>query len=71
MLAVVLADFVDRHYARVIKISGRFSLGAKTFDVIFTGQLPGQDHLQRDDTVETDLPRFVYYSHSTACDFFQ
>ena len=71
MSVLMLRDFENRDDAGMIQIRRRFGLGVKPFDIVFAGQLPGQDHLQRDDAVQADLPSFVDHAHPAAGDLFQ
>ena len=48
MLAVVLADLVNRDDVGVLEIGGGLGLGAEPRDVSDVGQRPGENHLQRD-----------------------
>ena len=56
MLALVLADLVDRHDARMVEVGRRLGLGVEPLDVGLVGKLAGEDHLERDGAVEADLP---------------
>src|SRR5882724_7183580 len=71
VLAIVLADFVNGHYVRMLKLGRRLGLGAEPLHVRSAGQLPGQNHLHRDGAVETDLSRAIDHAHAAAGDFFQ
>ena len=51
VLALVLADFVDRNDIRMIEIGGRFGFGAETLDFNSRGQLARANHLQRNGPV--------------------
>ena len=68
MLASVLADLIDGHDARMIQFCRRLSLGVEPLHVVFAGQLPGQDHLQRHDPVQLHLPGLVNHAHPAAGD---
>src|SRR5262245_59840971 len=52
MLAAVLADFIDRNDVRMIKPGGRFGFGVKTLYGGRRGQLPRENHFERDGTIE-------------------
>ena len=71
VLPLVLAYLEDGYDARVVEIGGRFGLGVKTLYVFLTGQLPGQDHLQGHDSVETRLTGFVDDAHPAPGDLFE
>ena len=68
MLALVLADLVDRHDARVVEVGGGLGLGVEPPDVGLVGELAGEDHLERDGPVEADLPGLVDDAHAAAGD---
>ena len=46
VLALVLADLVDRHDARVVEVGRRLGLGVEPLDVGLVGKLAGEDHLR-------------------------
>ena len=55
----------------MIEIGGRFGLAMESLDILLAGQVPGQDHLERDDAVQAQLPSLIDHAHSSAVDFFQ
>src|SRR6266568_3781310 len=59
VLAFVHSDFVNGHDVRMLQSSrgGRFA--AEPLGNLFAGELPGQDHLYRDDAIEALLSCFV------------
>ena len=59
--------------ARVFLKSGKgdITVNKKPLDVFFASQLPGQDHLQRDDAVQAYLPRFVHDTHPPLAEFLE
>ena len=67
----MFAHFVDRHDSRMIEIRHGFCLSVKAPYVFFAGQPTGQDHLDSDDPVQTELPRLVHNAHAAASDLFQ
>ncbi len=69
--ARVLANFVNWHNPRVIEIRRGLGFGAKPLDFLRRGQLPRQNHLQRDAAIQADLPRLVDSSHPASADLFQ
>ncbi|MCI0681723.1 MAG: hypothetical protein L0Y71_06440 [Gemmataceae bacterium] len=71
VLPFVFTDFIDRHNVRVVEIGRRFRLAMKPFDVGVAGQVAGEDHLQRNDAVETGLSSFVDHPHAAAGDLFE
>jgi hypothetical protein len=70
-LALVLADFVDGDDVWVLQSRRRFGFGAEARHVVLAGQLPRQDHLERDDAVEPHLPGLVDHTHAAAGDLVQ
>ena len=68
MLALVLADLVDRHDARMVEVGGGLGLGVEPPDVGLVGELAGEDHLERDGPVEADLPGLEDDAHAAAGD---
>ena len=68
MLALVLADLVDRHDARVVEVGRGLGLGVEALDVGVVGELAGQDHLQGDGAVEAHLPGLEDDAHAAAGD---
>src|SRR5262245_2299484 len=64
--ALVLADFVDRHDVRMIQVGGGFRLRPEAGNVSWCGQCSMDDHLERDEAIETDLPGLVDHSHAAA-----
>jgi hypothetical protein len=71
VLALVLADFVDADDIRMTQAGSRLGFGPKALQLGFTRQLPGQNHLHRDDSVQAYLPRFENHAHAAARNFFQ
>ena len=68
MLALVLADLVDRHDARMVEVRGGLGLDVEPLDVGLGGELAGEDHLERDGAVEAHLPGLVDDAHAAAGD---
>ena len=66
MLALVLADLVDRHDPRMVEVGGRLGLGVEALDVGVVGELAGEDHLERDGAVEAHLPGLEDDAHAAA-----
>jgi hypothetical protein len=56
---------------RVVQVGRSLSLGPEAFDVARPGQLAFQDHLQRDGSVQADLPGLVDYAHAAPSNLFQ
>ena len=59
LLALVLADLVDRHDVGMVEIGGRLGLGAEALDVARRGERAAEDHLESDDPIERRLPGLV------------
>ena len=70
-MAFVLADLVNLHDVRVLQPGDRLTLGAEAGQFLGPGVLPGQDHLERDQTFERNLPGLVDDSHAAAGDLLQ
>ncbi len=68
VLALVLADLVDRHDTGVVEVGGGLGLDAEAADVGLAGELAGEDHLERDRPVEAGLPRLEDHAHAAAGD---
>ena len=68
MLAVVLADLVDRHDAGVVEQRDRLGLVLEPPQLVVAGQDAGPDHLQGDGPVEADLPGPVDDAHAAAAE---
>ena len=67
--AVVFADIVDLHDVRVVQLRDRFGFRTKPFEVRFADIRPTDNHLQRDDAVEVNVPRFVDDPHAAFAEF--
>jgi hypothetical protein len=67
VLALVLADLVDRHDVGVIQVARRLGLLAKPLDGLVI-KLVRQDHLEGHRPVEADLPAAVNDAHATLGD---
>ncbi len=67
----MLTDLEDRHDAWMIQLRRGFGLGVEPLHVLFASELTGQDHLQRDDPIQIDLPRFEDDAHAAAGNLFQ
>ena len=52
VLAVIFADLKDRYDAGVIELGSRLGFALEALDVLIRGQLPRQDHLERDNPVQ-------------------
>ena len=68
MLALVLADLVDRHDAGMVEVGGGLGLGVEPLDVGLVGELAGEDHLERDGPIQADLPGLEDDAHAAAGD---
>ncbi len=69
MLALVLADLVDRHDAEVVEQRDGLGFILEAAKLVVAGEEPGLDHLQRDGPVEADLTGLVDDPHAAAAQF--
>ncbi len=70
-LPLVLADFIDLHDIRMPQRRDGFSLLQKTGAVLLVGVAPREDHFQRHDPVQSQLPRLVNNAHAAAAECIQ
>ena len=63
MVALVLADLVDRHDVRVIQMSGRLGLETESLQVVGGGEPAGTHHLEREHAVQAHLAGLVDDTH--------
>src|SRR5258706_15258887 len=68
MLAIALAELIDRHDAGMIELGRRRSLGMKALDFILGSQVPAEDHFQGDQAVELLVPGLVDLAHAATGD---
>ena len=68
MMAVVLADLVDRHDLRMIEVRGRLGFKAKPLEVVGCRESTGADHLECQHAIQADLPRLVDDAHPSLGD---
>jgi hypothetical protein len=71
VLALVLADLVDRDDIRVRKAGRRLGFSLEALDRVRRRHCAGADELERDDAVEAHLPRLEDHAYATACDFLE
>ena len=71
VLAGVLAQVVDRHDVRVVEVRGQLRLEVEPPHLLRRRESAGQDHLERDDPVQTLLPCFVDDPHSSTSDLLE
>src|SRR5262249_26436062 len=64
-LALELTDFVDGYDARMIERGCRLGLGAEALQRLGGGHCARQDHLERDISVQRQLPGTEDYSHAS------
>jgi hypothetical protein len=57
-----LPNFIDRQDIETVDVIGGLSLDVELGDVGLGGELAGQDHLHRDDSVETAAMRLLFIS---------
>lgn len=70
-LPVEFADLMHRDDMRMLELRGGFSLGPEAREVRRGRQPSGQNHLQRDRAVQTDLRCAIDDSHAAATDLFE
>ena len=68
MLALVLADLVNRHDPGMVEIGGCLGLDVEPLDVRVVGELSGEDHLQGDRAIERHLPGLEHDPHAAPRD---
>jgi len=71
MLSLVLTNLMDLDDVRVLQARDGFRLRPESLHLTLTGKAPAQDHLERDDPVQADLPGLVNDPHPAAGDFRQ
>src|SRR5262245_7447433 len=71
MLAVIEADFVDRHNVRLLQAGGRGSFRSETLHKLRAGQWAGQQHLHCGTAIEIRLARLIADANRATRDFFQ
>jgi hypothetical protein len=69
MMAILLANFVDRHDVWMIQVGCGFSFGTETFNQCGGGQVASGDHLDRDNPIQANLARFEDDPHPAPRDF--
>ena len=70
-LAANLADFVDGHNVGMAKLSIGFRFQPKARQIIGIRAWPRQDHLDRDNAIQADLPRLEHHAHAASADFLE
>jgi hypothetical protein len=68
VLPLVFADLVDRDDVGMIEVGCDLRLGPEALHLHRRRELSRQDHLHRDDSIETDLARPVDDAHPAARD---
>src|SRR5881392_2100168 len=71
MLAVVDADVVNGDDVRVLEVSRSRDLALEPLNDLLACELPGQNHLYRDDALEIEMPRAIDHAHSAAGNLFE
>src|SRR5262249_54534516 len=66
--AILLADFVNLHDIRMLQARDGLGLALKAGAVFGPGMPASQDHLQRDLTLERELPGAVHNAHAAAAE---
>ena len=70
-MPLVLADFKDRHDARMIQLRGRLRFGLKASHIGFGGQPSRENHFEGDDPIQSRLAGAEDDAHATPRDLFQ
>ncbi len=66
--ALVVAVFVDLDDPRVLDLGDGAGLDVESSDLVGRGVRPGQDHLERDQAIQPDVPGFVDDAHAASAD---
>ncbi len=69
-LAIVGADLVQRDDVGVLQLRRGGGLVLEAVQIVRPGQRPADDHFQRDDAAEPQVPRLEHHAHAAAADFF-
>src|SRR5581483_3581719 len=69
--AVVFTNFVDLDNVGMLQTGDSFSLAAKTLDDLAAGMAAGENHLERHQAIEAELPRLVDHAHAAAAQFLE
>ncbi len=64
-MPVLLTDIEDLHDVGMCQPRHDLGLGAKTRDMVRPGVVGGENHLERDQSLETQVARLVHNAHST------
>jgi len=67
----VLADLVDLNDVGVLQAGDGLGLGAEAGQVRRAGMAARQDHLQRDDAIQLEVPRLVDDTHAALAELAQ
>ena len=67
-ISVMPADFVDLHNVGVAQARDRLGLPPKSLEILRRGIFAGQHHLERDDSIQAELPGFVHDPHAAPGD---
>ena len=65
---VVVADLVNLDDSRVLNLGDRTGLDVEPRDLVTRGMRPGQDHLERDQPIQSNVPGLVDDAHPAAAD---
>ena len=71
MLSLQFAYFVDGHDIRMLQAGRRFGFQPESLDERLAGEGAGQDHFQRDDAIQTPVPRLIDDAYAASGDLFQ
>src|SRR6266567_6099333 len=68
--AVTFPDFVNRNDARIVQVCGGFRFQAKALEMRFRRPVTETDDFQRDDPIQTFLPRAINHALAAAANLF-
>ena len=68
VLSIVLADFVNRHNARMVQLSSGLGFSTESGNLLCVGKFAGANHLQRDSAVNAFLFGRVDSAHPSTTD---
>ena len=68
-LALMLTNFVNGDDVRMVEAGGGFRFAHESLHLGLAGEQAGQQHLERDGTVEADLPGAIDNAHAAAGEF--
>src|SRR6185503_14306036 len=66
MMTIPLAGLVNADNVWMLKVSGGLGFAAEPKHFLFARELPRENHLQRDDSIQRNLSRAIDDAHATA-----